>query len=189
MRNWRDIDEVGRVAPNHFTPGEVAAMSGLSQDLQRVWRRRGHLPPRAEGHATFDARDVAGIAVRHELARLGLAPVDTAKYGIEAAPIVLYFALLSSDGAADLRGGLKRIAKVAQRLANDDHVAKLISEVERPHRYIWSASPPTLEFADDFGAILLAESFPAMLVLDLAVIGRRLVANNPKPLFLIDVAG
>jgi len=185
--DWRDIKGMGRVGLNDFSPGDVAAMTGLSTDLQRVWRRRGHLPARSESRASFDARDVAAIAVRHELARMGFSPPDTVEIGIKAAPLVLFYALLSGDGAADLRGGLKRLAEIAERFAQDEKVAKSISGVDHPYRYLWSSSPPMIEFVDDACAMLSADRFSAMLVLDLAVIGHQLVANSPKALFTIEV--
>lgn len=187
--DWREIQGVGRVALGQFSPGEVASITGLSADLQRVWRRRGHLPARSGSHASFDARDVAAIAVRHDLTRMGFAPPDTVEIGRLSAPIVLYFALLSSDGAAHLQGGFKRIAEITQRLIDDETLAMLISEVRKPRRYVLITEPPAWEFVDDAAATLSEERFPAMLVLDLALIGQRLVTQNPKPLFLIDVAG
>lgn len=97
--------------------------------------------------------------------------------------------MLCSDGAADLSGGFKKIAEIAQKFAQDVELALLISEVTEQRRYILSSDPPTVEFVDDAAAILSEERFPAMLVIDLAVVGRRLVTDNPKPLFLIDLAG
>lgn len=187
--DWQDIDGVGRVALNHFSAKEVAAATGLSTELQRVWRRRGHLPSCGEGRASFDSNEVAAIAVRHDLTRFGFAPPETIEIGRLAGPIVLYFALLTSDGAANLSGGLKRIAEISQRFAQDDRIAELISGVQRPKRFIWSSNPPELDFVDDAASNLSEERFPVMLVLDLALIGQRLVTQNPKPLFLIDVAG
>ena len=65
----------------------------------------------------------------------------------------------------------------------------LVAEVTNERRYILSSDPPALEFVEDAPAVLSTERFSAMLVLDLAVIGRKLVADSPKPLFLIEVAG
>ena len=187
--DWRDIDGVGRVALNHFSAKEVAAATGLSTELQRVWRRRGHLPACGEGRASFDSSEVAAIAIRHDLTRFGFAPSDTFEIGRLAAPIVLYFALLTSAGAAHLSGGFKRLAEISQQFSQDDKIAELISGVLQPRRYLWSDNPPALDFVDDAASNLSDEHYPAMLVIDLAVIGRRLVTDNPKPLFLIDVAG
>lgn len=187
--DWREIRGVGRVALGQFSPREVASMTGLSTELQRVWRRRGHLPARSGSHARFDARDVAAIAVRHDLTRMGFAPPDTVEIGRLSASIVLYFALLSSDGAAYFQGSFKRIAEITQRLVDDSEMAMLIAEVTEERRYILISDPPAWEFVDDAAAVLSDERYTAMLLLDLAMIGRRLIADNPKPLFLIDVAG
>lgn len=187
--DWQDIDGVGRVALNHFSAKEVAAATGLSTELQRVWRRRGHLPSCGEGRASFDSNEVATIAVRHDLTRFGFSPPETIEIGRLSGPIVLYFALLTSAGAANLRGDLKRVADISQRFAQDDEMARIIARVQRPRRFLFSSHPPELDFVDDAAATLSEERFPAMLILDLALIGQRLVTQNTKPLFLIDVAG
>lgn len=187
--DWRDIEGAGRVAFNQFSPKEVAALTGLSTDLQRVWRRRGHLSVCEDARATFDASELAEIAVRYELTRFGFSPPDTKNIGQSAGPIVLYFALLTDVGAADLRGGLKRIAETAQRFSQDDEMARLISGVQDVPRFLRSIGPPKLELLHDACASLSREHSPAMLLIDLALIGQRLVRDNPKPLFLIDMAG
>lgn len=188
MMEWRNIDGVGRVAFNQLSPRELAQATGLSADLQRVWRRRGHLPVRNQSRAVFDAEDVAAIMVRYELSKLGVAPGDASLVSDVAAPILLYFVLLSSDFAFDIRGGLKRWAEIAEQFEEDDDIARRISGVSHAPRYLWSANLPEFQFVEDFAAILLAERYPAMLLLDLAVVGGNLAANSPKPLFLIDVA-
>lgn len=187
--DWQDIAGVGRVTMSRFSAKEVDATTGLSTELQRVWRRRGHLPSCGEGRASFDSNEVAAIAVRHELARFGFAPSDTIEVGRLACPIVLYFALLTSAGAINLRGDRKRVAEVSQRFAQDDEMARAIARVQWPRRYLCSSDPPALDFVDDAATVLSDERFPAMFVLDLALIGQRLVAQNAKPLFFVDVDG
>jgi hypothetical protein len=185
--DWKDIEGVGRVAINQFSPGELAQATGLTTDLQRVWRRRGHLPERGEGYASFDSVDVAAIAVRYELSKMGVAPGDTARVGEDIARLVLYFALLSDDCAASVRGGLARLATINARFQQDDELAQRISGVCTRHRYLWSAELPSLHLDDDIVPLLSNEQYPAMLLLDLVVIGMRLAENSTKPLFLIDL--
>ena len=185
--DWKNIEGVGRVALNTFSPGELEAATGLTGDLQRVWRRRGHLPTRDAGRASFDAREVAAIAVRYELARLGIAPSDTLSIGQEAAPIVLYSALISNQGAAEVRGSFQRLAKVAKQFAEDDWIAAQISGGNAERRYIWTANPPKLKFVSDFISVLGEEQYAGMMLLDLTVMGIKLVEKAPKPLFLINV--
>ena len=120
--------------------------------------------------------------------RFGFAPPDTKTIGQSAVSIVLYFALLTDIGAAELRGGFKRIAETAQRFSKDDEMARLISGAQDAPRYLLSVNPPKVELLHDVCANLSEERSPAMLVMDLALIGQRLVKHNSKALFLIDMA-
>jgi len=189
MMDWTKIHGVGRVTLNTFSPGELEVATGLAADLQRVWRRRGHLPTRDGARASFDAREAAAIAVRLELARFGVPPSDTIDVGDRAAGAVLHSALLSRSHTAELRGPFTEVARVATRLANDDKVADAITGSNGSGRYLWASSPLKLEFVDDFTAMVSEERFAAMLVLDLTVIGVHLADRASKPLFLIDVDG
>ncbi|MDR6708373.1 hypothetical protein J2X73_002752 [Novosphingobium sp. 1748] len=184
---WRPLEGGGRVALNQFLPRELALATGLSTDLQRVWRRRGHLPEREEGFAHFNSVDVAAISVRYELSRMGVAPGDTARIGEEIARLVLYFALLSDDCVASVRGGLRRLTSMGAGYEEDDELAQRVSGVQDRRRYLWSAQPPQMALADDITPLLSQEQYSAMLHLDLVVIGKRLAENSPKPLFLIDL--
>jgi len=186
---WINVEGVGRVALNAFSPGELEAATGLTADMQRVWRRRGHLPARDGGRASFDAREAAAIAVRLELARFGVPPSDTIDVGDRAAVAVLHSALLSRSRTAELRGPLADVARVATRLADDDRLADSITGSNGSGRYLWASSPSKLEFIDDFATMVSEERFAAMLVLDLTVIGVHLADQASKPLFLIDVCG
>lgn len=187
--NWTEVEGVGRVTLNTFSPGELEVATGLGADMQRVWRRRGHLPARDGGRASFDAREAAAIAVRLELARFGVPPSDTISAGDRAAGAVLHSALLSKSQTAELRGPFADVARVAKRLADDDRLADSITGSNGGSRYLWGSSPSTLEFIDDFATMISEERFAAMLVLDLTVIGVHLADRASKPLFLIDVDG
>lgn len=184
---WRPLEGSGRVALNQFLPRELALATGLSTDLQRVWRRRGHLPEREEGFAQFNSVDVAAIAVRYELSRMGVAPGDTARVGEEIARLVLYFALLSDDCVASFRGGLRRLTVMGAGYEEDDELALRVSGVQNRRRYLWTAQPPLMQLVDDMTPVMSVEQYPALLYLDLAVIGKKLAENSPKPLFLIDL--
>lgn len=183
---WSEVERPKHVALAEFSPGEVARITGLSTNLQRVWRRRGHLPARSAGYASFDARDLAALAVRHDLTRMGFAPPDTVEIGRMAAKTVLYFALLSSRGASCVQGEF--VGEMIKHQAIDQALAIVITEVIDPRRYVLITDPPAWEFVDDAAAALSQERCSALLILDLALIGQRLVARNTKPLFLIDVA-
>lgn len=56
-----------------FTPSEAAAITGVSTDLQRDWRRRGYLLS-GSGHARFDLFDLARMLTMQLLAARGIGP-------------------------------------------------------------------------------------------------------------------
>lgn len=186
---WTEVEGVGRVGFNAFSPSELEIATGLTADMQRVWRRRGHLPARDGGRASFDAREAAAIAVRLELARFGVPPSDTVDVGNRAAGAVLHSALLSRSHTAELRGPFAEVARVAKRLADDDRLADSITGSDGSGRYLWAGTPSKLEFIDDIATMISEERFAAMLVLDLTVIGVHLADQASKPLFIIDVGG
>lgn len=187
--DWTEVEGVGRVAFNAFSPGELEIATGLTADLQRVWRRRGHLPARDGGRASFDAREAAAIAVRLELARFGVSPSDTTSIGDDAAGTVLHSALLSRSRAAEVRGLFSEVARVAASFDDDDRLAGAVTGASGGGRYLWASSPSHLEFVDDIASMISEERFSAMLLLDLTVVGVRLADRAPKPLFIIDVGG
>lgn len=73
------------------------------------------------------------------LTRFGFAPPETIEIGRVAGPIALYFALLTSAGAVNLRGDRKRVAEISQRFAQDNQIARLIAGVQRPRQCICSS--------------------------------------------------
>jgi len=187
---WRVIPGVvGRSAFSQFSAKDLGLAIGLPDDADYTWLSHSDFPQIGQNEEIFDSVDLAAISVRYELSKIGVLPPETAALDDDISRLVLYYALLSNDQAAWVRGGLRRISQIAGQFHLDDDVARRISGTEARWRYIWSTSPPNLDFAIDFGAILAAERFSAMLVLDLAVIGRNLATNSPKPLFIIDTSG
>lgn len=61
-----------------FTPAEAEAITGVSTASQRDWRRRGFLAS-GDGHARFDAFDLARMLVIRLLSDRGIGPAQTAQ--------------------------------------------------------------------------------------------------------------
>ena len=185
---WTQIDGVGRVAQNVFSPAELESATGLSVDMQRVWRRRGHIASNDGGRASFTAQEVAAVAVRQGLAKRGISPTETLRIGSEAAPKVLYSALISYGGAADVRGSFERVAAVAKEFSSTDRIATKLTGADGSGRYLWANLPPDFQFADDFAALLSGEQYSGFVLLDLVVIAKELVKRATKPLFFIELS-
>ncbi|WP_448659524.1 hypothetical protein ACPVPU_03410 [Sphingomonas sp. CJ99] len=185
--DWTKLEGIGLVAFNVFTPGELETATGLTADMQRVWRRRGQLLACDGARARFNADQVAAIAVRFELARFGVSPSETTAIGERAARTVLHSALLSRSRAAQVRGPFDEVATVAATFANDHRLADVVAGADGSGRYLIALSPSDFEFVDDVASLLSDEGHSAILILDLTVVGIRLADRSPKPLFIIDV--
>lgn len=81
-----------------FSPAEVARITGLSQDQQRDWRRRGVLVMSVEGRAVFRSTNVAEVLVRKELQACGV-PLTEAQGAVALATLtVVDFAAMWDGG-------------------------------------------------------------------------------------------
>ena len=66
-----------------YTSKDVEEITGLSQRLQRDWRRRGYLP-RISGQARYTYNDLIEIAIKRELAEFYIIPACHNPYGTYA---------------------------------------------------------------------------------------------------------
>lgn len=76
-----------------FAPRDAARITGVSEDLQRDWRRHGYLP-RAEGRARFDLMGLAGMHFMQGMAERGIGPKLTHKIAPSVALRIAHHAAL-----------------------------------------------------------------------------------------------
>lgn len=82
-----------RYREGHFAPGEAAAITEVSLNLQRDWRSQGLLKAREGGQASFTPRELAEMRIMVKLRGLGL-PLPLCRQAAEdAAPGVIFAAL------------------------------------------------------------------------------------------------
>lgn len=161
---------------------EVERLTGLTQVQIRDWRRRGLLE-RGAGVRSYDAFDIAEIAVRRALSQLGLPLADTA------------------EPAKRFAAGL--VAEICSRTAwAEAHREEIAAQL---HALLGSPAPLVLvrqgadEVAEVFGldADTLAHELsshrlgPVWGVLDLSMIAGLIVSRSKSPLvtFTIDPTG
>ncbi|RUV04138.1 hypothetical protein EOB36_03660 [Mesorhizobium sp. M6A.T.Cr.TU.017.01.1.1] len=122
-----------------LSPSELEAASGLSTELQRVWRRRGQLSDRQGTHARFTAQEAAAVAVAVALTKQGFMPGDAVVMGKTHAALVLRLALLrggmcevigSKDGVKEFRAIFDNDVKMVATLVGD--------ETQEPLRFLFS---------------------------------------------------
>lgn len=97
-------DDDWHVSYANFTPSELETATGLSAELQRVWRRRGQLPRTGTGMTRFTVQEAAALIVRQRLTMVGVAPGDSEAIAEKCAPIVLYCSLMNVPSTCEVYG-------------------------------------------------------------------------------------
>lgn len=171
----------------HFTPSELAAITGLSPEMQRVWRRRGQLPEGVGSPARFNATDAAELIVRYQLSRYGVSPSESADAGKRAAPLVLWFALLDADGACEVIGSEADVLSFLERFQEGHDLAAGLAGAATRARYVWRADGDELEFVSDLQDAGEAGEFLSGFFIDLSHAGTRLAAVAGRPLMTVEL--
>lgn len=84
-----------RISYTEFTAADAARITGISQEEQRDWRKRGFLPPIEGGKARFDVKLLSGMLVAKRLHTLGIAP-STGWALARSCGVIIYARLMNS---------------------------------------------------------------------------------------------
>lgn len=179
------IDGVGRLSFSQFSPSELAETTGLGVDMQRVWRKRGHLPPVSGNTASFDAFDVMAIAIRYEFSKLGVSPRLTGHVCETGKAAVMQFALMETKVAIELRGSLQSISNISERMIMDSDIAIMASGCPEEGRFILKSDSSDFEFVHDIKDHSEKAGLTGFVVVDLVWLGIRLAKATPKPFLVI----
>lgn len=173
-----------------FKPREVHKLTGMAPALQRLWRRRGQMPLSDGDAQPITVHVVAEIYVRHQLGLGGLPPSESANIAAEAAPIVLWFALLNTEGACAVVGSKNEVAEFIDQFAHDHELATQISGIssEKAYRYLYRyGGRGTFQFAMDEKAVFNSRKFTLLSILDLEEIGTLLGSRAGRPLLTVEI--
>lgn len=175
----------------NFTPAEVGHITGFSPALQRVWKRRGQLPLRKDGPALFTAPVIAEMFVRHQLSLNGVPPGDSANLGSQSAAVVVWHALLNTDGACEVLGPHKEVQLFLSEFREDHHLATKLSGVtsEIDYRYLYRCDGSG-EFrrGHDIQHITATANFTTLALVDLNQMGTVLGTRARRPLLTVEWA-
>ena len=168
-----------------YSPGELAQISGLSTDMQRVWRKRGHIVPLTSGHARFQPSEVIEISIRYALSKLGMSLTDVPP--IDSLPIsaVIYHALLNSDGACELVGPAQQVNSFLEEFTGDNGLAFALAGKPSSSNYLILDDEDRICVLDDPQDVF--DGMGASIVaIDLQVIGRRLAERGKKAIMTVE---
>lgn len=173
-----------------FKPGEVYKLTGMTPDLQRLWKRRGQMPLGYGDSEPITARVVAEIYVRHQLALCGLPPSESADIAAQAAKIVLWFALLNHDGACAVVGPKQDVTDFINLFTRNDNLATTICgiSINDVFRYLYRyGGKGQFQFAKDSDTVSKASTFTSLTLLDLEEIGNSIWSQTGRPLLTVEI--
>ncbi|WP_132560122.1 hypothetical protein [Rhizobium sullae] len=169
-----------------LTPAELENVSGLSTTLQRVWRRRGEIPERKSGHASFSVHDAASISIAVALNRFGHSPAESMAIGQKYAVAALRCAM-AQGGACEVIGTRENVRKFSA-LFNDDlsFVAALVGEQNSEFlRFLYSFDGEAPRLSDPYLEKIDELSNVSGYFVNLQAVGVRLLTVADRPLFKI----
>lgn len=172
------------ISPAVYTPGELERISGLSGEMQRVWRRRGHIATTDHGHARFSVTDVLGITLRTALSRAGISPGET-EIDLSSATKAAMFHAVFCHGAVEVIG---------PELMVDDFLHVFREDGGDLGSFL-VGNPPTSPFfvlndqlesrIVDNTDKLVIDSEELNLVYNLKRLGERLIERGRKPMITV----
>jgi hypothetical protein len=168
-----------------YSPGELAQISGLSTDMQRVWRKRGQLASLPSGHARFRPMEVIEISIRYALSKLGVAIADVPPMGSLPINAAIYHALLNSDGACELIGPAPDVNSFLDEFEKDHGLAFALAGKPPSSNYLIWDDEDRVRVLDDPQHVFDGMG-ASIIAIDLQVIGRRLVERGRKAIMTVE---
>ena len=105
-----------------FILAEVEALSGLTAETVRSWRRKGYLPP-VKAYAKITVTELASLVIRKRLTTYGFGPADSQPVADRHAPLLLYYAVLDTAGACEVRGTPQALVQFEAEFDRSENLA------------------------------------------------------------------
>lgn len=167
-----------------FTPAQMQGISGLPQQLLRVWRSRGYLPEKDRGQwSKHSASELATAYLLNAFSKLGVPPSESLGEVVRTSRDLLFFALSSGDGACDFTGPRGAVDTLKERFDNDMQIARVVTAPLNECRFLLSDGEGRTSRHADLSHLIEAERIEFCSYIDLLVAGRRIVERAGKPLY------
>jgi hypothetical protein len=173
------------VTPAVYTPGDLERISGLRADMQRVWRRRGQLPPLESGHARFSIQQAVEITFRYAMSKVGIPPSEVELDLSSAARAAIFHGVLAYGGCEAI-GPSGDVDAFLSEFADDNGKLglSLVGYQEasclKPSNYMVLNEWHETRIVDDPND-LVSGTEELSLVFNLKLVGERLVERSRKP--------
>lgn len=167
-----------------YSPGDLERISGLSTDMQRVWRRRGQLPRLQSGHARFSISEVIEITFRYALSKAGIPPSEV-NIDLSGATCAAKFHAVFNHGGCEIIGPADEVDLFLKVFAEDaGQLGSFLADNPPASNYMVLNEWHEARIVDD-PYQLVHDSEELNLVFNLALVGGRLVERGRKPVLTV----
>lgn len=171
------------VQETEFSPRELEEISGMSQQLARLWRSRGHLPTSQKGRwNSHSAREVVRAYLLCALSKLGVAPSDSGQAVADVESAVYFFAVSAGDGACDFRGPRSLVEDLRRQYDEDLGLARALAKPGDERRFLVSKGGAEVFRQSDLSGAIENEQFEHFFCIDLLTAGKGIATRAGKPL-------
>ncbi|RYG79876.1 MAG: hypothetical protein EON59_15630 [Alphaproteobacteria bacterium] len=169
-----------------FILAEVEALSGLTAETVRSWRRKGYLPP-VKAYAKITVTELASLVIRKRLTNYGFGPAESQAVADRHAPLLLYYAVLDTKGSCEVRGTLQALIQFEGELGEDANLAKEVAGVERSAATVLVSIDGSELVPEATEELDIGEDSGDGYFINLRGLGRQLGAAAGKPLVKIQL--
>lgn len=168
-----------------FTSTEASRISGMPQDMLRLWRSRGHLPAKTGRGAVYTALEIAEIMVRYDLSLNGIAPAKSAEIGSRGAQSIMWIALINHPICCEIIGNEVQIESLQELHRETDLVVKSLFPLGGKGDLLFRRDSMEPEILADLQTPIDERSFKSAMILNFQTYARVLVNEAGQPLLCL----
>ncbi|PWG15852.1 hypothetical protein [Salibaculum griseiflavum] len=166
-----------------FGAKEVLEITRLPQPLLRLWRQRGYLPEKEKGRwAKHDAYEIARVYLLSAFSKLGIAPSEASGIVGDLATDLLFFSILSGDGACEFLGPPSQVEALRRQFDESFEVARSVVQPKDERRYVVSVHGGAYKRVSDINDMIDAGASEYFSCIDLVAAGGGIAVRAQKPL-------
>lgn len=169
-----------------FILTEVEALSGLTAETVRSWRRKGYLPP-IKAYAKITVTELAALVIRKRLTNYGFGPAESQHVEDRHAPLLLYYAVFETVGSCEVRGTPQALLQFESEFDGGEGLAKEVAGVEGSAATVLVSIDGSELVAEAAEALDIGEDSGDGYFINLRGLGRQLGAAAGKPLVKIQL--
>lgn len=170
------------VALAKFTVKEFAGISGMPEDLVRLWRSRGHIRDGGGRGASYSANVMADAMFRYDLSRYGIPPSESVQIGAECAGKILRYIMINHPDACRVLGPREAVDHLKSLHQNSDMLVKMFYGADIGDEMLARIDGGELQFIPFEGRDLDSYDYRSALVFNLQGYAKRIVELAGKPI-------